>query len=266
MYICPKCTQKLNKDGISMRCEQNHCFDIARKGYINLLLSNGKAHGDSKEMLTCRREFLELGHYFPIVLKLTEIISGLGKSRITLLDAGCGEGYYTSHLREKLLESGIKADIYAIDVSKDAVALAARDKNISFSVASVNALPFNCDTFDVVISLFAPLNEEQFYRVLKKDGALITVSPSENHLFELKEKIYQNPLKNPPSTFENKALVKTDEESVEYKIQLSEQKDISNLFKMTPYYHKTSPADIQKALALTSLTTQIGFNFITYKK
>ena len=267
MYICPKCQCELTRDKQTYRCENNHLYDIASKGYVYLLLGNKKSgHGDSKEMLLARRDFLNLGHYSPIISTLTDIISSLNKDSLTILDAGCGEGYYSSALYKSLSIKHKSINLYAIDVSKDAVSLAAKDKAINFSVASINSLPFGNNSFDVVLSLFAPLNESEFNRVLKPDGILITVSPSENHLFGLKQNVYKIPYKNPPSTFNNVILKKTSEQIIEYEIELKNQEEISNLFKMTPYYHKSSREDIEKALSLEYIKTDIGFNFITYKK
>ena len=218
-------------------------------------------------MIVARREFLRLGHYFPIITNLALLIMKSGKKSIKILDAGCGEGYYTSALKTALIDYGVDADFYAIVVSKDAVALAAKaHKNISFAVASINALPFQDQAFDFVLSLFAPLNESEFSRVLKHDGTLITVSPSENHLFGLKSEIYDTPYKNPPSTFKTEILKKSDEFSKEWQVVLDHQSDIQNLFKMTPYYYNTGTKGIEKACSLCHLETEIGFTFGVYQK
>ena len=269
MYICPKCRSDLSFDAKITRCQNNHCFDISSTGYVNLLLGSKKSasHGDSKEMLDARRNFLKLGHYSQIINILFEIIAKSGLKSITILDAGCGEGYYTSGLSAILSNNGIEAKIYAIDVSRDAVFLASKlDKNTSYSVASINALPFKDSAFDFVLSLFAPLCEQEFYRVLRCGGTLITVSPSEDHLFTLKSLIYDTPYKNPPSTFAPKLLKKTDEHTHNWSMTLSNNTDISNLFKMTPYYHKTSKKDLQKLFEIQELSTEIGFVFGIYTK
>ncbi len=268
MYICPICRERLIKSERQLKCTNNHSFDISSKGYVNLILNSRptRNHGDSKEMLACRRDFLSLGHYSPIITELARVIENTGLKSITLLDAGCGEGYYTSALKNILKSKEINTDFYGIDVSKDAVMLAARDKELSLSVASINALPFADSSFDIVISLFAPLNESEFSRVLKQGGILITVSPSENHLFGLKKQIYETPYKNPPSTFIPELFSKADTCTLEYKIHLDNARDITNLFKMTPYYHKTSKTDIEKALAINELETEVGFEISTFKK
>ena len=269
MYICPKCALDLKFQNNQYKCRGSHCYDVSSSGYVNLILGSKKngCHGDNKEMINARRAFLDLGYYSPIISELTDLIAKSNKKTVNILDAGCGEGYYTSGIKKALTEVGINATIYALDVSKDAINLASkRYKDISFSVASINALPFPPETFDFVLSLFAPLSETEFSRVLKRDGTLITVSPSENHLFGLKAQIYDTPYKNPPSTFENKLLFKTNEFSREWKITLEKRTDIQNLFKMTPYYYNTGTKGIEKACSLDSLDTVIGFTYGIYNK
>lgn len=55
---CPVCGEKsgnpplLTRDGNSLRCPKNHCFDISSKGYVNLLLSQ---HKNVKDPVTARK-------------------------------------------------------------------------------------------------------------------------------------------------------------------------------------------------------------------
>ncbi len=274
MYICPKCSEKLTKNENSYKCVGGHSYDVSSSGYVNLLISRKKSgtHGDNKEMISARRRFLSLGHYTVIAEKLCEIIAEIckekGIKKPVVLDAGCGEGYYSGKIFEGL--SVLLSDspiIYAADVSKDAVAKASKSyKSINFSVASVNKLPFAAESFDIVLSLFAPLSETEFNRVLKKGGLLITVSPSENHLFGLKNVIYEAPYKNPPSSFVPKLLKKAYDEIITGNMSLKTNESIMDLFSMTPYYYNTSDKDKEKLKTLCELETEIGFVFGVFGK
>jgi 23S rRNA (guanine745-N1)-methyltransferase len=65
-----------------------------RRGYVNLLVSHQRRHrqpGDSAEMLRHRRAFLDAGHYRP----LADAVATYAEPGQAVLDAGCGEGYYT---------------------------------------------------------------------------------------------------------------------------------------------------------------------------
>ncbi len=263
MYICPKCKESLLQHENRYICKENHSFDIASAGYVNLILGNKPFHGDNKAMVNARRRFLRGGKYSIIIDTLTKLIKDLSPEHKVIVDAGCGEGYYTSALKANIP----KSEIYAFDVSKDAVILAAKaDKSINYSVASVNNVPLCDSCSNIVLSLFAPLCEEEFNRVLKPGGILITVSPSPDHLFSLKSEIYETPYKNPPSTFLPAILTKADETTVSDTITLETNEEIMDLFTMTPYCYNTGKDGRDKVAKLQNLKTEIGFVFGIYKK
>ena len=257
MFICPVCKSPLTKTEKTFVCPNNHSFDIAKQGYINLLLSSKQGnHGDDKLMVKARTSFLEKGFYDPMRLKVNEI---LGICH-TVLDAGCGEGYYTS-----LFSEGNR--VFGIDVSKEALKVASRRcKNASFAVASIYELPFEEGSMDAVINIFAPDSPNEYLRVLKKGGRLITVTPTAEHLFELKAAVYDSPYENPyvdPSKDGFEVISSTE---VRYTIDLDCNEDIISLFKMTPYYYTTPPALRQRLEGLNALTTRVGILITEYKK
>ena len=68
LLACPKCHQQLHLENKTLKCENNHCYDISKRGYINLLLNPDKATnnpGDSKESLVARKAYLNKGYYDP---------------------------------------------------------------------------------------------------------------------------------------------------------------------------------------------------------
>ena len=93
VFTCPVC-----KGGLvgkqTAKCLQGHSFDVARQGHLNLLMSNakGKRHGDDSAMVQARSRFLDKGYYAPLRDKISEVLG----SGHTVLDSGCGEGYYTA--------------------------------------------------------------------------------------------------------------------------------------------------------------------------
>ncbi|WP_369678558.1 putative RNA methyltransferase, partial [Ruminococcus sp. CAG:57] len=42
MYVCPICKKRLRKLDNVWHCQNGHSFDIARKGYVNLLTTKGR--------------------------------------------------------------------------------------------------------------------------------------------------------------------------------------------------------------------------------
>lgn len=37
IYLCPKCSEKAQIEGISLICINNHRYDFSKKGYIHLI-------------------------------------------------------------------------------------------------------------------------------------------------------------------------------------------------------------------------------------
>ncbi len=257
LFTCPVCKNILQQNEKSLICPNNHNFDKAKQGYVNLLMSNKQGnHGDDKLMVQARQHFLEKDYYLPM---RTEVNNILGQDNI-VLDAGCGEGYYTSVFSEN-------NTVYGIDVSKEALKVASRKcKNAYFAVASIYELPFLNEAFDTVINIFAPDSQTEFLRVLKPNGRLIMVTPMKNHLMELKNTVYDTPYKNSYVNPERYGFVINSTKEVKYKITLKNNEDIISLFKMTPYYYNTSVADRQKLDELNSLTTRVEFLITEYRK
>ena len=96
LLVCPLCEHPLERGAKTWRCLKGHSFDVAREGYVNLLPvqhKNSREPGDDLQMVTARREFLHAGHYQPLRDAMLEALAPLGAR--SLLDIGCGEGYYT---------------------------------------------------------------------------------------------------------------------------------------------------------------------------
>lgn len=268
--VCPVCRRRkeenaLIREGGAYRCCSGHSFDTARAGYVNLTLSqqsSKKRHGDDKQMLISRRSFLEKGFYEPLADAVTECVTSLAGESAVVVDAGCGEGYYTQRIRRALP----RADIYGVDISKDALILAAkRGADITLTAASAAELPLASGCADVLLSIFAPVFPEEFARVLKPGGTLIRAVPLEDHLYGLKSAIYDNAYKNPPESGELPGFQLDRIKRLGFELSLESREDIEALFMMTPYYYKTSRADQEKLLSRTSLRTQAEFGVIVSK-
>ena len=101
MFICPVCKNELNKTGKSFICSNGHCFDMAKSGYVNLLLkSTGGNHGDNKLMVSSSRDFLDKGYYEPLREAIVKMCREFTATGDIIVDCGCGEGYYTSKIAE----------------------------------------------------------------------------------------------------------------------------------------------------------------------
>lgn len=269
-FICPVCSEILVEEERLYKCENGHCFDKSKFGYVNLLQSqksSAKRHGDDRVMIRARRDFLDKDYYGFLRDTLTDICNEVLENGLTVIDAGCGECWYSSGIKQRLYENGKEISFYGVDISKDALEFASKRKcGIPAAVASVFDLPFADESADLLLNIFSPEADKEYCRVLKKGGAMIRVIPLEKHLFELKAAIYDKPYLNdvPETEIEGFTFVKA--QKVCKTIEISSNEDIQNLFKMTPYYYKTGVNDQQKINALDRLDTQAEFEIRVYRK
>lgn len=272
MYICPVCKMDMKLYDNTYKCSRGHCFDVARKGYVNLLTTKGRdpsKAGDNADMVRARTEFLDKGYYAPLADEIKRIAGGAvsGSDHPVIIDSGCGEGFYTL----RLADIG-NARIFGIDISKHAVAHCmtrvhlAGIKNCSFAVASSFELPFGDGSADAVVSVFAPVCNDEYARVLKDGGALIVVSPSAGHLFELKAAVYDKPYLNRPNSYGLNRFRLEDETELGYKVHIPDNDDIMSLFMMTPYSYKTPQEGIERLRALSELEVTCAFTVQVYGK
>lgn len=262
----------LVREGKQFLCSNNHSYDISEKGYVNLMLANQKRTknpGDSRDMILSRRGFLNKGYYKKFSDFLNEvIISEIADNECSILDAGCGEGYYISNLRSSFTR-GNKGNgkFYGIDISKNAIIFAAkRDKKINLSVGSSFDLPIINGSLDCIIRNFAPGDEKEFHRVLKEEGALIVATPGVEHLFGLKELLYEKPRRNEVRENVPEGFKHIRNEGLRYSISLNNSEDITNLISMTPYYWSISESTRVGIGELNELKTELDFKIDVYKK
>ncbi len=269
-FTCPVCSRPLAGEGGCLKCAAGHSYDIARGGWVNLLIqrqSGSKRHGDDAMMVRARSEFLGAGHYSPLLEQMWAMLEERVVQDMHILDAGCGEGWYLRGLLEKLAEAGLTAQALGIDISRDAVKAAARScPDGSFAVAGVTALPVENSSCDLLLSLFAPVCMPEFARVLRRGGLLLRVHPLERHLYALKEAVYDRPVENPPEHFLPEGFRLADSAEVRFDMQLESSAEIRALFAMTPYYYKTSASDQSKLDRLERLTVQAEFGVSLYEK
>ncbi|MBE6939272.1 MAG: methyltransferase domain-containing protein [Ruminococcaceae bacterium] len=267
---CPICDAMLKKDGRRWLCPAGHSYDIAKEGHTHLLPANRKhsaAPGDDKGMAAARAAFLSKGYYAPLKDALCELCCRFTGKQPAVLDSGCGEGYYTSAVYQALTDAGKQVDMAGIDISKDILRLAARrEKRVDFAVASSYRLPAADRSVDLLLNCFSPLAIEEFYRVLKPGGVFLYVVPSAEHLWGLKQVLYEQPYPN--------EVRQTPYEGFQYElihpvrdtITLTCPEDIQSLFQMTPYYWKTPKAGRERLAQLTTLTTDIAFDIHVFRR
>lgn len=200
---CPVCGQPLAESGAGpgppLRCPQGHTFDRARQGYVNLLTGRTPHAGDTAEMVAAREEFLSAGHYGLISSALAEAAAratatradsgsigaegSTGPGAPLVVDAGAGTGRHLAAVLDVLPDAvGL-----ALDVSKPALRRAARShpRTAAALADTWRSLPVADGAAALLLNVFAPRNGPEFHRILHPDGALLVVTPAEDHLTEL---------------------------------------------------------------------------------
>lgn len=265
ILTCPVCKGELLFENKTAKCKNNHSFDIAKQGYVNLLSSHksGDSTGDNKEMALSRRDFLEKGFYSALAAAVGNCIEKYTEDGDNILDICCGEGYYTDFLAKKYSNHSY----YGFDLSKNMVRLAAnRHTDALFFVANIASIPVKSNSVKLAFHLFAPFHSGEFSRVLCDDGVIVTAIPGKEHLFGLKSVLYEKPYYNdekPPIT---NGLELTETIRVKDTITLCSKNDIKALFQMTPYYYHTPSEGMKKLDSLETLSTPIEFVLLIYKK
>ncbi len=260
MFRCPKCNEPLHRHGMSYICAYHHCYDCAKSGYVNLTLRQKKQHGDDAMMIQARTVFLSNGYYASLQKALLRELRLLNPQ--VLIDGGCGQGYYTNALADHLPN----CEVYGFDLSKYALKTAAKgNARVHYAVASVAQLPLFDACADCVVSIFAPLYEQEMHRVLKDGGAMIRIGPGPRHLWELKQalydKVYENTEPAPLSLFTLRNVV-----TVDYSITLNDHKDLEALFSMTPYVYRTSRIKAERLKEWQADSIQLQFRMEIWQK
>lgn len=267
LFLCPKCKKELNIEDKRCICPEGHSYDRAKEGYYNLLLGGGGVHGDNKDMVAARRNFLSLGYYEPLSKRLSELVLEYTSKGATVLDAGSGEGYYTDIIERALNLRDGESFVSGFDISKDAVRQATKkNKRITYAVATSYHMPIPDGSVDTLINVFSPLALSETARVLKKGGKFIMAIPDEEHLFDLKAAVYDTPYKNEveDTALEGFSLIK--EESLRYNMALSSPEAIESLFMMTPYAYRTRPENKERLKSKVSLDCRAEFILLVYEK
>ncbi|SNK57687.1 putative RNA methyltransferase [Streptococcus pneumoniae] len=186
-FACPICQENLTLLETNFKCCNRHSFDLAKFGYVNLAPQIKQSANYNKENFQNRQQLLEAGFYQAILDAVSDLLAS-SKTTTTILDIGCGEGFYS----RKLQESHSEKTFYAFDISKDSVQIAAKSEPnwaVNWFVGDLARLPIKDANMDILLDIFSPANYGEFRRVLSKDGILIKVIPTENHLKEIRQRV-----------------------------------------------------------------------------
>lgn len=264
LLMCPVCREALVLEAKTWRCKSNHSYDVAKQGYVNLHVvqhKHSKNPGDTPESVQARRSFLSEGFYQPLQAAVVTKIRDL---RIeNLLDIGCGEGYYTNAMQAEALQ------VVGVDIAKNAVQVAAKlNQNVTWVVGTGAVLPAMDHSIDLCTSLFSPIPEQEILRVLKPEAYLMVVTPGPEHLYAMREALFDEVKTHDPHKFVEQLsdhFELIDSSLIDAPLSLKQQ-DLKNLIAMTPYAYK---AKLERRLTLeerTEFAVSAQFQIYIFKK
>ncbi|HEU7673096.1 TPA: methyltransferase domain-containing protein [Streptococcus pneumoniae] len=249
-FACPICQENLTLLETNFKCCNRHSFDLAKFGYVNLAPQIKQSANYDKENFQNRQQILEAGFYQAILDAVSDLLAS-SKTTTTILDIGCGEGFYS----RKLQESHSEKTFYAFDISKDSVQIAAKSEPnwaVNWFVGDLARLPIKDANMDILLDIFSPANYGEFRRVLSKDGILIKVIPTENHLKEIRQRV-QDQL--------------TNKEYSNHDIKEHFQEHFSILSSQTASLTKTITAEqLQALLSMTPLLFHVDQSKIDWSQ
>ena len=251
---CPRCQSAFELNGASLLCANRHCYDLSRRGYVNLAPAHDQAAEKyDAELFDSRRLVFEHAFYEPIAQAISD---WMPDRPCLVLDAGCGEGYYA-----RLLASRFPAaQLIGLDISRDAITAAAREPGSSANwlVADLKHLPVADACADVLLDVLTPADYAEFARVLKPDGLLIKVVPGADYLCQVRRAVA--PWLRSGDTYDNTRVLDhlkqhadiLEENEVRVTHALSPEESRAFL-RMTPMTFSV-PADVLDTLALSNIT------------
>lgn len=264
LLMCPVCREALSLSDRTWRCVNNHSYDVAKQGYVNLHVvqhKHSKNPGDTPESVQARRGFLSDGFYAPLQQAVVEKIRGLGVEN--LLDIGCGEGYYTDAMQHQVMQC------IGVDIAKNAVQVAAKlNKDVTWIVGTGATLPVLDHSIDLCTSLFSPIPEEEILRVLKPKAYLMVVTPAPEHLYAMREGLFDEVKAHEPEKFVTQLQASfelIEQPSIETTFEL-DQAQLKNLIAMTPYAYKAKPEKRLVLEAQAKTTLKAAFQIYIFQK
>ncbi len=282
LFKCPICGKEMNiHDANSLFCLDKHSFDLAKKGYVNLLLSSGKTEYN-QEMLESRKKVNRMG-FFKLMIDgindlLLETISNTDSNEIKILDAGCGEGSHLAEIVERLKQSeeylcDSLSTIAAIglDISKEGIQIAAKNyHDIIWCVADLARIPLKDSQMDIILNILSPSNYSEFKRILNNNGLIVKVIPGSNYLKELRSVFYE---KTDKETYSNENVLKhfansfkiMDIKHISDGFKVSKE-DLKHIIRMTPLSWGVTRQRQDKVLNAGITSVTIDMSIILGKK
>ncbi len=269
---CSKCGYPLEHKEEAFVCENGHEHTKTAQGYFDLTGGEIPAghKGNTPEIIQAKHSFLEKGFYSMLSEAIEDTVlklSTLCPSPVTLIDCCCGEGYYTRNLFAEMKRSNKPVDLLAMDLSEEAVRLAAERSNGGlYALADAYQIPVMDGTADIVLNCFSPASDGEIARVLKPGGIFLSVIPGRMHLYAMKTALFDVPVVVDETGHVSKKLVRVKQVRVRDEIAMSEVDDLENLFKMSPEMANEGEYYLHRLKTLRDLEIETDFILQIFRK
>ena len=247
--ICPLCRTNLTLQDNSFRCCGDHCYDLSTKNYLNLAPQQKQLAIYDTNLFSTRRRIFQAGFYAPLTQQLADACRNLQQQLgrpISVLDAGCGEGFFAADLLQNLGED--MAEIIALDLAKDGVIMAAKAcPGLKCVVGDLSALPIAADGVDVILNVLSPANYQEFARVLKPGGLLLKVIPGADYLRQVRRAYNLPPGQDSDAEKLLAAVANYSATRLIYTLPVSTDQ-VADFLKMSPlaHHHTAAAADFNE--------------------
>lgn len=237
--VCPTCCKPLHQHEASkgFYCEAKHHFDRLEQGYYPLVKVKAKTPQSSisRQQMRARQFLLQSGVFQPLVDVLQQQVQALTaniENEINWLDYQCGDGFYLTQIHQYLMSQGMSLPIAVWGVSDAENALFAASKGntpASLIFCSTKVLPFADQSMDVVTLFDAPIKGQECLRVLKKEGRIVLVQPSNQHLWQIKQYVYPDLVEKPSQINIPKRLAIESLQQVAFEIDVTGEQAVNLL-------------------------------------
>ena len=280
---CPIDGTALSLVGRTLVCERRHAYDLSRHGHVNLLPVQFKpsgAPGDSAAMVASRRRVLDAALFDPLAEALLEHVVDSAVSAVSaadegaplLVDAGCGEGFYTHRMAERLAaqESTRAVRVLGSDISAPAVSAAAkRHRDLAWCVANNTRLPIVRGRAGVIVSLFGFETWGPWSALQSNGQRVVVVDAAPRHLIELRERVYERVRVHgaPPDAAAGEAgYERVDERRITFVNTAVPHERLADVLAMTPHAHRVGERGRRALAELASLDLTIDALLRVYRR
>ncbi|MGR3741502.1 putative RNA methyltransferase [Companilactobacillus sp. DQM5] len=235
-FRCPICFEDLfiSSSDNSLKCSNNHTFDISKRGSVQLVNKFIKSDYDAK-LFQSRFKMMTAGLFNPIFNALSANID----NNEFVVDAGSGEGSALIELSKKKSITGL-----GLDLSSQGIQFSTRglsEDQLLFAVSNLANIPLKDSSVDTIINLLSPASYDEFKRVLKPGGRILKVIPNAKYLTEIRQFVSKKSENISESYDNSKVLMNLEKnfrsinvENIDYNFELSNKELKENMFSMTP--------------------------------